>query len=406
MTAWNGLIVGSIGDNNLVPLSADVSSPNAYRPRVAEFFAGVGLVRLGLEQAGFEITWSNDYAPFKRDLYVGHFSGTSDHTFLLDSVENVAGVDIPDIDLAWASFPCTDLSLAGGRSGLAGTSSGTFYEFTRVLREMGERRPTVVALENVLGLATSHGGDDMIAAIRELNSLGYSVDLMAIDARRFVPQSRPRLFMVGCTNPPQGGESDAALRPDILQGFYAVPGLRMHRGPSPQLPQLRESGLGDIVEDIPESDARWWGDDRTKSFLSSLSPIQMNRVLSLQNASKISYRTAYRRTRNGKPVWEVRPDDIAGCLRTARGGSSKQAVAKIGDGKIAVRWMTGREYARLMGAGEYAIEGVRESAVMFGFGDAVCAPVIHWLGDGYLANALRFQASNDVADSLGAKRAS
>lgn len=404
--AWRTSIVGSIGKNHLVTPSSNLSTSDAYRPKVAEFFAGVGLVRLGLEQAGFDVTWSNDYAPFKRDLYMGHFAETPDHTFVLDSVENVTGADVPDIDLAWASFPCTDLSLAGGRSGLAGTSSGTFYEFTRVLREMGERRPRVVALENVLGLATSHGGDDMIAAIRELNDLGYSVDVMAIDARRFVAQSRPRLFIVGCLTPPEDGQSDASLRPDTLQGFYAVPGLRMHRGPSPQLPGLKASGFGDLVEHMPENDSRWWDAERTKSFISSLSPIQMNRVLSLQNASSITYRTAYRRTRNGRPVWEVRPDDIAGCLRTARGGSSKQAVAKMGNGSISLRWMTGREYARLMGADDYVIDGVRESSVMFGFGDAVCAPVIHWLGDGYLSNALRNTSTNRDVESLVVKRAS
>lgn len=379
---------------------------DAVRPRVAEFFAGVGLVRLGLEQAGFEVTWSNDIAPFKRELYEGHFASSNEHTFVLDGVENVSGDDVPDIELAWASFPCTDLSLAGGRSGLAGSSSGTFFEFTRVLKEMGHRAPPVIALENVLGLATSHGGDDMIAAIRELNALGYSVDLMAIDARRFVPQSRPRLFMVGCRVPPDSGEKDSAIRPDILETFYSVPGLQMHRASTPRLPSLKEQGFGEVVEDFPAGDNRWWSDEKTDSFLSSLSPIQMSRVLQLTNASTISFRTAYRRTRNGKPVWEVRPDDIAGCLRTARGGSSKQAVVKMGEGNLAVRWMTGREYARLMGAAEYTIDGVRESSVMFGFGDAVCAPAIRWLGESYLAGAIRLASPHSMGDCDEAARAS
>jgi len=369
------------------------------RPRVAEFFAGVGLVRMGLENAGFQVTWSNDIEPFKRNMYVGHFGSHDEHQFVLDSIENVRGEAVPDVDLAWASFPCTDLSLAGGRSGLAGSSSGTFYEFTRVLREMGARRPSVVALENVLGLATSHGGDDMIAAIRELNSLGYSVDLMAIDARRFVPQSRARLFIVGCQTPPAEVDHDTVLRPDLLQSFYSVPGLRMHRGPAPELPALKDSGLGDIVEKIPAEDARWWGAEKTLALLETLSSIQMQRVLKLRNATVTSYRTAYRRTRNGKPVWEVRPDDIAGCLRTARGGSSKQAVVMLGQGEVAVRWMTPREYARLMGASDYTIDGIRDSAVLFGLGDAVCAPVIHWLGDGYLRAAVQLNGSQRVRSS-------
>ena len=90
-------------------------------------------------------------------------------------------------------------------------------------------------------------------------------------------------------------------------------------------------------------------------------------------------RTAYRRTRNGKPVWELRDDDIAGCLRTARGGSSKQAVAFLGNGAARVRWMTGAEYAKLQGAGEFNIDGFTESQVHYAFGDAVAVPAVSWL---------------------------
>ena len=68
---------------------------------------------------------------------------------------------------------------------------------------MEDDRPSVVALENVVGLATSHGGEDLSAAIAELNRLGYSVDVLTLDARRCVPQSRPRLFLVGAMEPPE-----------------------------------------------------------------------------------------------------------------------------------------------------------------------------------------------------------
>ena len=52
-------------------------------------------------------------------------------------------------------------------------------------------------------------------------------------------------------------------------------------------------------------------------------------------------------------MWEIRSDDIAGCLRTARGGSSRQALVEAGHGELRVRWMTPREYARLQGAPEH-----------------------------------------------------
>ncbi|MGH3281818.1 MAG: DNA cytosine methyltransferase [Trebonia sp.] len=104
------------------------------------------------------------------------------------------------------------------------------------------------------------------------------------------------------------------------------------------------------LPDMGPSDGRWWDEARAKAFMAELSPVNLARIEDLRLSSQPTYRTAYRRTRQGKPSWEIRPDDIAGCLRTARGRSSKQAVVQAKDGVIRVRWMTPREYARLMGA--------------------------------------------------------
>lgn len=358
--------------------------PGVQRPRAAEFFAGIGLARLGLESAGAEVVWANDLEAFKQEMYAGQF-GADGHEFVQGDVRDVSGEDLPDIELAWSSFPCTDLSLAGNRAGLAGTSSSTFFQFTRVLREMGERRPPVIALENVNALANSRGGDDLAAAVRELNSLGYSVDVVAIDARRFVPQSRPRIFLIGALDAPDDAdEPDSELRPDWLQTVYGDPTLRTHRAELPGLPAPLTTGFSETTEALDDDDGRWWAEHRVAAFQASLSPIQSARLAALIAAPDTSYRTAYRRTRAGVPVWEVRADDIAGCLRTARGGSSKQAVVRVGNGKLSVRWMTPREYARLMGAGDYRLEGLRDSQILFGFGDAVCVDVVDWLGRYYL----------------------
>lgn len=363
-----------------------VPLPVVPAPTAAEFFAGIGLARMGLDRAGFEVTWANDLEAFKQEMYAGQFGEAGNgHEFIVGDVSQVRGRDLPDVDLAWSSFPCTDLSLAGGRAGLAGKHSSTFYEFTRVLEEMGERKPSVVALENVTALASSHGGEDLSAAIRELNRLGYSVDVLSLDARRFVPQSRPRLFIVAAQNPPADEpDPNSQLRPDWLQWVFGDDTLVTHRAALPEPPLPRTSGLGATVEKIAPSDPRWWDEARSKKFLDSLSPVQAERLANLRERKDVSYRTAYRRTRNGVPVWEIRADDISGCLRTARGGSSKQAVVEAGRGKVRVRWMTPREYARLMGAGNYALEGLRDSQILFGFGDAVCVDAVAWVGENYL----------------------
>jgi DNA (cytosine-5)-methyltransferase 1 len=354
----------------------------------AEFFAGIGLVRLGLEAAGIGVAWANDIEPMKQALYSENF-GDADARFTLADVADVHGADVPDVDLATASFPCVDLSLAGWRRGLAGSHSGTFWHFTRVLDEMGARRPRVVMLENVVAFATSHGGLDLRAAVADLNRLGYSVDALVLDARRFVPQSRPRLFLVGAQHPPAvtgfHDGADSPLRPAFLRAALDHPELRTHTAPLPAPPGLLAGGLARIVEALPESDPRWWDAGRIADFVGSLSPVQAQRFIALRDGRPTSWRTAYRRTRSGRAVWEIRPDDVSGCLRTARGGSSRQALVRLGRGKVRVRWMTAREYARLMGvADDYRFSSVSSNQALFGFGDAVCVPGVSWIARHYL----------------------
>ncbi|MDL5486020.1 DNA cytosine methyltransferase [Microbacterium wangruii] len=378
-----------------------IITPLRGRPRALEFFAGIGLARVGLERAGFDVAWSNDYEPDKHAMYAAHFRDGQEHTYVVGDIGNVKAQDLPqDAALAWASSPCTDLSLAGSRAGLAGKESNAFWLWTRLLRDMGDSRPPVVVLENVTGLATSHGGDDLRAAIRELNDLGYSVDLLSLDARRFLPQSRPRMFVVGAQNPPSEASGTSALRPDWVQSFYGDPSLRMHKAELPQAPEFVLHGFSTLVEDVPLSDERWWDTDRTEAFVRSLSPTQLERIRALKLSPEIQYRTAYRRTRNGIPVWEVRADDIAGCLRTARGGSSKQAVVRIGSGRIRVRWMTPLEYARLMGAGDFNLAGARNNQALFAFGDAVAVPAVAWLADNYLMPLINGELGSQVARRL------
>lgn len=360
--------------------------------RAAEFFAGIGLMRLGLEAANVETVWANDIEPDKRDIYIANFG---DDEFVLGDIRDIGGDSLPDIDIATASFPCTDLSLAGNRKGLGATAaprdedggSSMFWEFARVLEEMEDRRPSVVLLENVLGFASSHGGRDLRGAVTELNRLGYSCDLMAIDARHFVPQSRPRMFIVGLADPdPEDQLTDLPGRPEWVRRFALdMPGARVHARELPPLP-AGPSDLSEVVERFPPDADEWWDDGRVERFVVSLSPIQSARLKALKRSEDLVWRTAYRRTRDSVAVWEIRADEIAGCLRTARGGSSKQALVEAGRGEARVRWMTPREYARLMGAPSFRLDARRNQA-LFGFGDAVCVPVIAWLCEYYVAPA-------------------
>lgn len=382
----------------------NVTALSTVRPQVLEFFAGIGLARLGLEEAGFSVAWANDYEADKKAMYDAQFGESNEHSYALGDVAEVKAEDLPrGASLAWASSPCTDLSLAGARAGLDGKQSGTFWQFVRLMEELGEDRPEVVVLENVVGLATSHGGEDLAAAIRAFNGLGYSVDVLALDARRFVPQSRPRLFLVGAQNPPEDVvEPNSELRPDWLQAVFGDPTLRTHRAALPAPPKPLTHGMGALMEDIPDADERWWDAERTEKFVASLSAAQAERVRLLKRTPGVKYRTAYRRTRNGVAVWEVRPDDVSGCLRTARGGSSKQAVVRLGNKRLQVRWMTPREYARLMGAPDYDLSAARDNQALFGFGDAVAVPAVSWLAENYLMPMVKgeFEAATQLGQMM------
>jgi DNA (cytosine-5)-methyltransferase 1 len=359
-------------------------------------------MRLGLEDGGIETCWANDIEPSKADLYRANFSAED---FVLGDVRDVQGREIPSVDIATASFPCIDLSLAGNRRGLGAQAasrdaeggSSMFWEFARVLDEMDTRRPSAVLLENVLGFASSHGGRDLRGAVLTLNELGYSCDLLAVDARHFVPQSRPRMFIVGLLNATDAVRFDEDLdRPAWAHRFARDnPTAVLHGWPLPPLPR-GPSSLARTVERLDHADPRWWSTERVARFLASLSPIQAERARALRRAKRESWRTAYRRTRNGKPVWEIRSDRIAGCLRTARGGSSKQALVEAGEGELRIRWMLPREYARLMGAPRFKL-GANRNQALFGFGDAVCVPAIGWLAKHYLAPACSRVPSDRLA---------
>lgn len=376
--------------------TVNVTPISAARPKVLEFFAGIGLARIGLERAGFSVAWANDYEQDKKAMYQGHFRDDergSDHRFVLGDVFAIDHSEIPrDAAVAWGSSPCTDLSLAGSRAGIRAGESNAFWGFIEALELLEEARPPVVVLENVLGLATSHGGDDLAAAIRAFNDLGYSVDVLAIDAKRFVPQSRPRLFIVGALRPPTDAAAvDSTLRPDFLNWIFDDETLMTHRAPLPVLPPAMTTGLDSAIEDMGPADSRWWDKARSAAFLASMSQIQRHRLDVLRDQAGVHYRTAYRRTRKGVATWEMRPDEISGCLRTARGGSSKQAVVRIDGDDVRVRWMTPLEYARLMGAGDYRLDGARTTQALFAFGDAVAVPAVEWLSENYLMPLVRRQ---------------
>ncbi len=357
----------------------------------AEFFAGIGLVRVGLEKAGWSCGFANDIDPKKLQMYSVRFTDSASH-FALGDIRTLDTKQIPQVDLATASFPCTDLSLAGSRAGLAGKQSSAFWPFLDILHSLGSRRPKLVMLENVPGLLTSNRGDDFRQVLLALNEVNYTVDALIVDASRFVPQSRPRLFVVAAqapshtlVNEPGRTQSffESEVRPAALARFILEnPSIRWNVREMPPLP-VRTSRLDSILEQLPSTSPEWWNQERALYLLSQMSPRHGAIAQQMIATSQISYGTVFRRVRNGKSMAELRIDGIAGCLRTPKGGSGRQILFEAGNGRFRVRLLTARECARLMGADDFPIT-VPANQALFGFGDAVCVPVIEWLARHYL----------------------
>ncbi|MCX6376567.1 MAG: DNA mismatch endonuclease Vsr, partial [Armatimonadetes bacterium] len=290
---------------------------------VAEFFAGIGLMRLALDYAGWRTVFANDIDPLKYAMYRANFPDCADH-FRLGDIHSLTADDVPEVTLATASFPCNDLSLAGGMKGLAGKHSGALWGFVRILNEMGPRRPPMVLLENVTGWLNSRSGKDFADSLIALNDLGYECDAFILNASNFVPQSRPRLFVVGLADDllDHGRVRElqaiytTPLRPRRLADFISNhPEVRwnIRRLPSPP---ARDKALQEVLESIPHESAEWWSRKRAEYFLGQMSDRHGRIAAEMIHGDEYTYGTAFRRVRHGKSMAELRVDGVAGCLRT------------------------------------------------------------------------------------------
>ena len=147
--------------------------------------------------------------------------------------------------------------------------------------------------------------------------------------------------------------------------------------------QKKKTALVDIIEHIPANSTYWWSKQRAEYLQNQMSEKHGAIADKMIAGRSLTYGTVFRRVRHGRSMAELRTDGVAGCLRPPRGGSGRQILFAAGKGRYAVRLLTPRECARLMGADDFRITGSLNKA-LFGFGDAVCVPVITWIAENYL----------------------
>jgi DNA (cytosine-5)-methyltransferase 1 len=351
-----------------------------------EFFAGGGMARAGLE-GGWQCLFANDISPSKGHSYKANWGGKD---LLVKNIYDVQLNELPgSASMAWGSFPCQDLSLAGVGVGLEGERSGAFWGFWKIICDLDAegRKPPIIVLENVFGALTSRDGKDFELIAEAIAAQGYLVGAMLIDAVHFVPQSRPRLFIVGVdsslklpeqshTNTPNPAwHPGAMVRAYNRSSRQVKAAWRWWSTPHNTAPLLT---LDSMVESDPKGVA-WHSEAETNKLLQMMAPLHRRKVLAAQKSGSIQVGTIYKRTRNGAQRAEVRFDGVAGCLRTPGGGSSRQTIMVVNGAKIKSRLISPREAARLMGLPDSYKLPEKYNEAYHLMGDGVVVPVVSHL---------------------------
>lgn len=361
------------------------------RPTFLEFFAGGGMARQGLTGL-FDCAFANDFDPMKCAAYRSNYP---DDDIVEGDVWNLDGAKLPLGQLAWASFPCQDLSLAGGRRGLNAPRSGAFWGFWNVIEKQRDRAPKTIVIENVAGLLSSHDGRDFTTLLTQFADAGYRVGAMLIDAAMFSPQSRQRLFIVAHkgklpANITRDGPDPVFHPPTLCAAVEALPDTThlawvWWRMPHPP---RRNADLASLLERDPPEHV-WRSDDAARKLMAQMAPLHRQRVEAALSDPGWNAGAVFRRIRleKGERIQraEIRYDGMAGCLRTPAGGSSKQLLLVTENGRARLRPMMAREAARLMGLEDSYRLPPGETKALKVIGDGVSVPVVRWLGEHLLS---------------------
>jgi DNA (cytosine-5)-methyltransferase 1 len=368
-----------------------------------EFFAGIGLVRVGLEKEGWTCVFANDINSKKARIYENNFGLQQ---MIEGDIANLRAEKIPSAILATASFPCQDLSEAGLSKGINGSRSSSFWHFTSLLSMMSRtRRPSLILIENVRGFLTLKKGSNLVLAIKALNNLGYACDTLLIDGRYFVPQSRPRIFIIcvlesqllmGRDKIEHVSFKEHVLRPkQILRLMKDNSDLQWVNFDLPSISK-KSATLENILDPhgkIPKE--YWFSDELLNKHLQMMPSFHKAEIDGLKLKKENGIFTMYRRMRKGEQKAELRLDNIAGCLRSASGGSSKQFLVMVEKGEVRMRKFTIPELRRLMAVpcSFNLPDGYND--VYNALGEAVVPPVIEWIAKNILTPLCDFVQINE-----------
>ncbi|EAA3840636.1 DNA (cytosine-5-)-methyltransferase [Salmonella enterica] len=366
-----------------------------------EFFAGGGMARAGLGKQ-WRCLFANDMDPIKASTYIDNWG---DEHFDIRDVREIPSNDLPrHADLTWASFPCQDLSLAGNGLGIGDrdsradeiTRSGAVWPFLDLISKLSEenRKPPLLVLENVLGLLTLDQGRHFAAICHQLSKTSYRYGAIIVDAKHFLPQSRPRVFIVAVSRhisipanlvsekPLPEWHSSSLLRAcDALaeevhdDWVWWSPGI---------MPEAKMKELADII-DCEDTNVLWHSADETQRLIRMMAPANRARLAKAQGSGETMIGSLYLRMRKEKGVNQQRAEitfsTVLGCLRTPKGGASRPRIIVVNGNQVKTRLLSVKEAAALMGLPDDFILPTAYQSAFKVIGDGLAVPSVRFLAE-------------------------
>ena len=284
--------------------------------------------------------------------------------------------------------------MAGGGAGLKGDRSGTFWPFWTLMKGMmkEDRAPRLIVLENVCGALTSHGGKDFATICGVFQQAGYTVGAIVVNASLFVPQSRPRLFVIGVHesgNLPKGLTAEGPMAPwhtrTLHTAYETLPPRtkRAWRWWKVPVPPPRKASFADVIEDNPQERGVVHRRGNATSHQHDESDQSgESEGGETPGAENSRWRLQADQTQREKRNRAAGRSPLRRHIRVftnARSGSSRQVVMIVEGRSVKARLISSRETAHLMGLpDDYTLPKNYNEAYHL-TGDGVVVPVVRHL---------------------------
>ncbi len=327
-----------------------------------DLFAGVGMARMGMEQAGFECVYTCEFDKHKRKEYEiihGNEPQGCD-------IRDVRAIDIPRADVWCFGAPCQDFSIAGLRKGLGGERSSLIGEVFRLIEEKAEDKPEWLVYENVKGMLSSNYGYDFLSILLAMDELGYDVEWQTLNTKNFgLPQNRERVYTIGHLRK-CGSKQILPITSTDGKDSNTKINVVGSTNPGKKIQQRKYI----------------YGDDGLMGCLTATDYkepkiVQIGRVKDSERDNPSVYR-----------VYDT--EGLSPCLNTAQGGGREPHVLVENDEKCGeeyvIRKLTPKECMRLQGVpDEYTDRliqaGISDSQIYKAAGDGLSVPIAKEIGE-------------------------